>query len=101
VNNVTYLGPAFDRRMVWRFHIERTVTKALPTYIRTYSLFKYERLSTNIKFTLYKALIRMVTTYACPTWEYVSDASLETAASAEFSAILETLTDAYQSSKCT
>jgi hypothetical protein len=24
-----------------------------------------------IKFTLYKALIRSVMTYACPTWEYV------------------------------
>jgi hypothetical protein len=48
VNNVTYLGVTFDRRMTWRLHVERTAAKALPTYLRTYSLFKSERLSTNI-----------------------------------------------------
>jgi hypothetical protein len=76
VNNVTFLGVTFDRRMTWRLHIERTVAKALRTYLRTYSLFKSERLSTNIKLTLYKALIRSVMTYACPTWEYAAQAHL-------------------------
>jgi hypothetical protein len=52
VNNVTCLGVTFDRRMTWRLNIERTVAKALYTYIRTYSLFKNERLITNIKLTL-------------------------------------------------
>jgi hypothetical protein len=33
-------------------------------------------LSTNIKLTLYKALIRSVTPYACPTWEYAADSHL-------------------------
>jgi hypothetical protein len=33
-------------------------------------------LSTNIKITLYKALIRTVTTYACPTWVYAADTYL-------------------------
>jgi hypothetical protein len=33
------------------------VAKALHTYVRTYSLFKSRHLSTNIKLTLYKALI--------------------------------------------
>jgi hypothetical protein len=42
----------------------------------TYSLFKSERLSTNFKLALYKALIRSVMTYACPTWEYEADAHL-------------------------
>jgi hypothetical protein len=32
VNNVTYRGVAFDRRMTWRLHIGRTVAKALHTY---------------------------------------------------------------------
>jgi hypothetical protein len=35
---------------------------------------KNGRLSTNIKLTLYKALITPVMTYACPTWEYEVDA---------------------------
>jgi hypothetical protein len=70
------LGVIFDRRLTLRLHIERTVAKALCTYLRTYFLFKSTRLSTNIKFTLYRALIRSVKTYACPTWEYAADAQL-------------------------
>jgi hypothetical protein len=62
--------------MTWRHCTERTVTMALCTYIRTYSLFKSGHLNTNIKLTLYKALIRSVVTFACPTWEYVADAQL-------------------------
>jgi ABC-type transporter MlaC component len=60
VSNVKYLGVIFDRRMTWRLHIERTAAKALTTYVRTYSLFKRERLNINIKLTLYKALIRSI-----------------------------------------
>jgi hypothetical protein len=71
-----YLGVIFDRRMTWRHHIKRTVAKAFCMYIRTYSLFKNGRLSTNIKLTLYKALIRSVMTYACPAQEYAADAHL-------------------------
>jgi hypothetical protein len=67
VNIVTYLGVTLNRRMTWRHHVERTVAKALHTYVRTYSLFKSECLSTNIKLALYNALIRSVMTYACPT----------------------------------
>jgi hypothetical protein len=43
VNNVMEHGVTFDRRMTWRHHIERTVAKALGTYLRTYILFKSER----------------------------------------------------------
>jgi hypothetical protein len=60
VNKATYLGVTLDRRMTWRHHIERTVAKALRTYLRTYSLFRSERLSTNIKLTLYKALMKSI-----------------------------------------
>jgi hypothetical protein len=74
VNNVTYLGVTFDRRMTWRHHIEMTVAKAVRTYLKTYSLFKSGRLITNIKPTLYNTFIRSVMTYACPTWEYQADA---------------------------
>jgi hypothetical protein len=71
----------------------RTVAKALPTNMRTYFLFRSGRLSTNIKLTLYKALIRLVTAYARPIWEYSADEPLKIAAPAEqYSAMLEILT---------
>jgi hypothetical protein len=57
--------------MTWRHHIERTVAKALCTYVRTYSQFKSGCLSKDVKRRLYRILIRSVTTYACHTWEYV------------------------------
>jgi hypothetical protein len=50
--------------------------KAFRTFIRVYSLFKSERLSTNIKLTLHKALIRSVMTYASPTWDFAADTHL-------------------------
>jgi hypothetical protein len=34
VNNLTYLGVTFDKR-TWGHHIERTIAKALSTYLRT------------------------------------------------------------------
>jgi hypothetical protein len=71
-----YLGVTFYRRMTWRHHIETTVAKASYTYVRTYSLFRSVHLSTDIKFTLCKALIRSVMTYAYPTWEYGADTYL-------------------------
>jgi hypothetical protein len=70
VNNVKYLGLNFDRKISWRHHIERVEAKAFRTFMNTYSLFKSERLSANIKLTLYKALIRSIMTYACPAWEF-------------------------------
>jgi hypothetical protein len=76
VNTATYLGVTFERRMTWRLHIERTVAKALCTYIKTYFIFKSERLRTDIKLTLYKAPIRSVMTHACPTCEYAVDVHL-------------------------
>jgi hypothetical protein len=54
----------------------RTVAKALRTYVRTCSLFRIGRFSTNIILKFYKALITPVTTYACPTMEYAADAHL-------------------------
>jgi hypothetical protein len=76
VNNIKCLGVTFDRTMPRRRHIERTAAKALRTYGRTYSLFRNGRLSTKIKLTLYKALIRWVITYACPIWEHAADTHL-------------------------
>jgi hypothetical protein len=75
VNNVSALDVTFDRRIAWRHHIGRTVTKASQTYVRTSSLFRSGRLCTSIKLTPYKAL-RSVMTYACPSWEYATDAHI-------------------------
>jgi hypothetical protein len=54
-------------------HIEMIEAKSFRTFIRIYSLFKSERLSTNIKLTLHKALIWSIMTYACPAWEFAAD----------------------------
>jgi hypothetical protein len=62
--------------MAWRPHIERTVAKALCRYVRTYFPSKSGRLSTNIKSTLLKALIRSFMAYACPTRECMAGAHL-------------------------
>jgi hypothetical protein len=53
-----------------------TEAKAFRAFITVYSLFKSEGLSTNIKLTLYKALIRLVMTYACPACEFAADTYL-------------------------
>jgi hypothetical protein len=66
----------FDRRMTWRPHIEKIAAKALGTYIRTYSIFKSKHLNPNIKLIVYRALIRSIMTYVCPTWEFAADTHL-------------------------
>jgi hypothetical protein len=50
-------------------------SQGLAHIVRTYSLFRSGR-STNIKLKLYKALIRLVMTYASPIWQYAVDAHL-------------------------
>jgi hypothetical protein len=75
VNSVKYLGVIFDR-MTWRLHIEMLVAMALGTYIRTYSIFKSTHLSANIKLIVYRATIRSIIIYACPTWAFAADTYL-------------------------
>jgi hypothetical protein len=50
--------------------------KAFRTFIRVYFLFESERLSTNIKLTLHKALIRCAITYDSPALEFAADTHL-------------------------
>jgi hypothetical protein len=52
------------------------VVKAFRTFTGIYSLLKTERLGSNTKLALDTALIRPVTTYACPAWELAADAYL-------------------------
>jgi hypothetical protein len=66
VNSVKYLGVIFDKKIIWRPHIELIEAMIFRTFISVYSLFKSDGLGTNIKLTLHKALIRSVMTYACP-----------------------------------
>jgi hypothetical protein len=75
VNSVKYLGVIFDK-VTWRLRIEMIEAKAFRKFIRIYSLFKSERLSTNITLTLHKALIRSTMTYASPAWEFAADSHL-------------------------
>jgi hypothetical protein len=70
------LGVIFNKRIIWRLHLEMIEAKAFRTFIRIYSLLKSERLSAKIKLTLHKALIRIVITYACPARELAKDTSL-------------------------
>jgi hypothetical protein len=70
VKSVKYFGVIFDKKVTWRLHIEMIEAKTFRTFIRIYSLFKSERLSTNIKLTLHKALMSNIMTYACPSWEF-------------------------------
>jgi hypothetical protein len=62
-----------DKKVTWRLHIEMIEAKGFRTFIRIYSLFKSERLSTNFKLTLHKALMRSKMTYTCPAWEFAAD----------------------------
>jgi hypothetical protein len=73
VNSVKYLAVIFDKKVTWRLHIEMIEAKAFRIFIRIHSLFKSERLSTNIKMTLHKALIRSTISYVCSTWEFAAD----------------------------
>jgi hypothetical protein len=47
--------------------------KAFRTFIRIYSLLKSDRLDTNIKSILHKALISSIMKYSCPAWEFAAD----------------------------
>jgi hypothetical protein len=73
---LNYLGVIFHKKVKWRLHMEMIEANAYRTFIRLYSLFKSERLNTNIKLTLHKALIRGSMTYASPAWEFAADTHL-------------------------
>jgi hypothetical protein len=70
---IKYLGVIFDRRIIWRLHVEMIETKAFRTFIIIYSLLKNERLSADIKLTVHKALIRSVMNCACHASELAAD----------------------------
>jgi hypothetical protein len=73
VNHIKYLGVTFDRKITWRLRIEMITAKTFKTLLRIYSLFRSERLSTNIKLVLHIAFINSILTYVCPAWEFSVD----------------------------
>jgi hypothetical protein len=73
VNSIKYLGVIFDKKTTWRLHIETIEAKDFRTFITIYLLFIRQRLSTNIKLTLHKTVIRSAMTYACPAWEFAAE----------------------------
>jgi hypothetical protein len=77
VNSAKHLGVILGKKATWRLLTEMIKAKAFRTFIRIYCAFKSERLSTNIKETLHKALIRVIMTYVCPTWEFAADNHLQ------------------------
>jgi hypothetical protein len=60
----------------WRLSMEIIEAKAVGTFITVYCLLKSECLSTYIKLTHHKALIRSVITYAYIIWEFAADIHL-------------------------
>jgi hypothetical protein len=77
--------------------------KAFRTFIIVYYLFKSGRLSTNIKLTLHKILIRTIMTYASPDWQFAADNHLLKLQRQrnKFSAPLEIFQGAHRFAICT
>jgi hypothetical protein len=51
-------------------------SQTLGSVIRIYSISKSKNLNANIKLIRYRALIRLILTYACPIWEFAADINL-------------------------
>jgi hypothetical protein len=69
VDHVKYLGVISEKRIPWRLHenVHRQGLQKVPS-----PLFNCRLWSITIKLTLHKTLIRSVTTYACPAWEFAA-----------------------------
>jgi hypothetical protein len=100
VNNVKYLGVIFDKRITWRLRIERIEDKAFRTFLRLYPLSKIERLTSNIKLTILKALIRSVMSYACLAWVFAAETHLCSVWKTGFYAPLEIFRGTHLSAIC-
>lgn len=66
---VTYLGVTLDSKLLFKYHIEKAVNKAKMLMNTLFCLIKRSStLPINLKILIYKAIIRPVMTYACPTF---------------------------------
>ena len=73
-NSVKYLGVTLDRRLSFAPHITQTLTRTYAMLSRLYPLAnRRSKLSTDNKLTLYKTIFRPIMTYACASWNIISD----------------------------
>lgn len=77
VRVVKYLGVTIDDNLNFNSHIEEGRTKALKSFNALYPLLcRKSRLSTPLKLTLFKSVIRPKITYASPVWDSISKTAL-------------------------
>lgn len=71
---VKYLGVVLDRGLSFAPHITNVINKAYAALSKLYPLVnRRSKLSTDNKLTLYKVIFRPILTYACPSWNFISD----------------------------
>ena len=73
-NSVKYLGVTLDKRLSFAPHISQTISRTYATLNKLYPLVnRRSRLSTDNKLGLYKTIFRPIMTYACVSWNLISD----------------------------
>lgn len=71
---VKLLGVTLDKRLRFCQHITNVINRTYITLSKLYPLVnRRSRLSTDNKVTLYKTLFRPIMTYACASWNTISD----------------------------
>ena len=73
-NTVKYLGVTLDKRLCFAPHITQTINRTYATLSKLYPLVnRRSKLTTDNKLTLYKTIFRPTMTYACVSWNLISD----------------------------
>ena len=73
-NSVKYLGVTLDKRLSFAPHITQTINRTYATLNRLYPLVNRRSKPTmDNKLTLYKTIFRPIMTYACVSWNFISD----------------------------
>lgn len=66
---VKYLGVYLDRKLNWKFHVNKRLTNAYSRLAQLYPIInRRSHLKTKCTLMFYKALIRPIITYASPVW---------------------------------
>jgi hypothetical protein len=68
VSSRKYVCVIFNKMFTWRMH-----RHAFRTCNILYSLYRSDRLISNIKLIFHKALVSSVLTNACPGWQFMAD----------------------------
>lgn len=71
---VKFLGVTLDKRLSFAPHVTNAINKTYGVLNRLYPLInRRSKLSTDNKLTLYKTVLRPILTYACVSWNLISD----------------------------